>query len=168
VVYEIRPLPRIITNRGPGLDLVEAKEWFGKVDKQIYAVLRELVSLVEGGLLEEEAGLGTELLSRFNATSLNEAADAAIWESDRNLAAFFAGTYITALSTAVMAELLRRTNMPLEHIEDLDGISHQMAASLFGRYMDASLISRRFSSAGGWPPHVFELPQRLASVFHER
>jgi hypothetical protein len=153
----------------PGLELVEAEEWFGKVDKQIYAVLREFVSLVEGGLLEEEAELlGTELLSRFNATSLNEAADAAIWESDRNLAAFFAGTYITALSTAVMAELLRRTNMPLEHIEDLDRISHQMAASLFGRHMDASLIGRRFSSAGGWPPHVFELPQRLVATIFEQ
>jgi hypothetical protein len=143
----------------PGLTLVEAEEWFGKVDKQIDAVLREFVSLVENNLLkEEEELLGTELLSRFNATSLNEAADAAIWESDRNLAAFFAGTYITALSTAVMAELLRRTNMPLEHIEDLDGISHHMAASLFGGR----------PSSGRWPPPVLELPQRLVATVFEQ
>jgi hypothetical protein len=143
----------------PGLTLGEAKEWFGKVDKQIDAVLREFVSLVEGGLLKEEAELlGTELLSRFNATSLDEAADAAIWESDRNLAAFFAGTYITALSTAVMAELLRRTDMPLEHIEDLDGISHHMAASLFGGR----------PSSGRWPPPVLELPQRLVATVFEQ
>jgi hypothetical protein len=142
----------------PGLALVKAEEWFGKVNKQIDAVIPEFISLIQGDLLKEEAEqLGTELLSRFNATSLNEAVDAALWEKDRSLAAYFAGTYITALSTAVMAELLRRTNMPLEHIEDLDGISHHMAASLFGP-----------PSSGRWPPYVLELQQRLVATVFEQ
>ena len=146
----------------PGLALEKAKEWFDRENKQIGTILREFSSLVERDLPEEEAEqLRTELLSRFNstATNVNEATDAILWESDRSLAAFFAGTYITALSTAVMAELLRRTDMPLDQIEVCDGLSHQMAASLFGR---------RPSSTDGWPPHVFELPQRLlATVFEQ-
>ncbi|MFL6104022.1 MAG: hypothetical protein ACJ74K_12025, partial [Actinomycetes bacterium] len=116
------------------------------------------ITLVKGDLLDEEAEqLRTKLFSRFNATSLEELGDAIRWETDRSMAALFAGTYTTALSTAVMAELLRRTNIPLERIEDMDGISHRTAAVLFGGP----------PSSGRWPPHVFKLSQRLASIFHE-
>jgi hypothetical protein len=143
----------------PGLGLAKAEEWAGKLDRETEAVLREFISLGKGDLPEEEAEqLRTKLLSRFNATSLKEAGDAILWDTERGLAAFFAGTYITALSSAVMAELLRRTNIPLERIEDMDGISHRTAAVLFGGP----------PSSGIWPPQVLRLSQRLVATVFEQ
>jgi hypothetical protein len=143
----------------PGLGLAKADEWVGKLNKDIEAVRREFILLAEGNIPEEEAErLRTKLLSLYKASSLEEAGDAILWDMDRSLAAFFAGTYTTAVTTAVFAELLRRTNIPLELIEDMDGISHRTAAVVFAGPI----------SSGTWPPQVRELSRRLVTTIFEQ
>jgi hypothetical protein len=143
----------------PGLGLGKVDEWVDKQNRDIEAVRREFLLLAKGDIPEEEAErLGTKLLSQFKAASLEEAGDAILWETHRSLAAFFAGTYITAVTTAVFSELLRRTTLPLELIEDMDGISHRTAAVLFAGPI----------SSGKWPPQVMELSRRLVATIFEQ
>jgi hypothetical protein len=143
----------------PGLGLAKADEWVGKLNQDIEAVRQEFISLAEGNLPEEEAEeLRTKLFSLFEVTSLEEAGDTILWDTDRSLAAFFAGTYTTAVTTAVFAELLRHTNIPLELIEDMDGISHRTAAVVFAGP----------PSSGRWPPQVMELSRRLIATIFEQ
>jgi hypothetical protein len=143
----------------PGLGLVKADEWVGKLTRDIDAVRQEFLLLAEGNIPEVEAErLRTKLLSLYKASSLEEAGDEILWDMDRSLAAFFAGTYTTAVTTAVFAELLRRTNIPLELIEDMDGISHRTAAVVFAGPI----------SSGRWPPQVRELSRRLVATIFEQ
>jgi hypothetical protein len=143
----------------PGLGLAKADEWVGKLNTDIEGVRREFVLLAEGNLPEEEAEqLRAKLLSLFKVASLEEAGDAILWDMDRSLAAFFAGTYVTALTTAVFGELLRHTTLPLELIEDMDGISHRTAAVVFAGPI----------SSGRWPPQVIELSRRLVATIFEQ
>jgi hypothetical protein len=144
----------------PGLGLAKADEWVDKANKgDLEAVRREYILATEGNLPTEEAEpLRSKLLSLFKVGSIEEAGDAILWDMDRTLAAFFAGTYITALTTAVFGELLRRTDLPLELIEDMDGISHRTAAVVFGGP----------HSSGRWPPQVLKLSQRLVATVFEQ
>jgi hypothetical protein len=144
----------------PGLGLAKADEWVGKLNREdLDAVRREFMLVVEGNLPAEEAErLRSKLLSLFKISSLEEAGDAILWDTDRTLAAFLAGTYITALSAAVFGELLRHSNLPLELIEDMDGISHRTAAVVFAGP----------HSSGNWPPHVLKLSQRLVATVFEQ
>jgi hypothetical protein len=143
----------------PGLGLAKADEWVGKLNREdLEEVRREFISIAEGNLPAEEAErLRSKLLSLFRVSSLEEAGDAILWDTDRKSAAFLAGTYITALSAAVFGELLRRSNISLELIEDMDGISHRTAAVLFGG-----------PHSGRWPPHVLKLSQRLVATVFEQ
>lgn len=92
-----------------------------------------------------------KLLSLYKVASLEEASDAILWDMDRFSAAIFAGTYVTALTTAVFGESLRHTNIPLDLIEEMDGISHSAAAAVL---------------AG--PLQVIELPRRLVATIFEQ
>lgn len=144
----------------PGLGLAKADEWVDKVNKgDLEAVRREYILATEGNLPTEEAEpLRSKLLSLFKVGSIEEAGDAILWDMDRTLAAFFAGTYITALTAAVFGELLRRTDLPLELIEDMDGISHRTAAVVFGGP----------HLSDGWPPQVLKLSQMLVATVFEQ
>jgi hypothetical protein len=94
----------------PGLGLTKAEEWMSKISREDL----KAISFEVGGPEEEE-----------------EDDDAKLWELDRSFAALLASTYITALSAAVIGELLRRTNTSLELIEEIDGISHRSTVDLF-------------------------------------
>jgi hypothetical protein len=144
----------------PGLGLAKADEWIGKLNREdLGAVRREFLSVAEGNLsLEEAEPLRLRLFSLFKVSSLVDVGDEILWNEDRSLAAFLAGTYITALSAAVFGELLRRTSLPLELIEDMDGIAHRTAAVVFA--------GPPFS--GRWPPRVRELSQRLVATVFEQ
>jgi hypothetical protein len=144
----------------PGLGLAKADEWTGKVNREdLEAARRDFISVAEGNLPADEVErLRSKLLSLFKVSSLEEAGDAILWDMDQSLAAFLAGAYITALSTAVFGELLRRANIPPELVEDMDGISHRTAAVVFtGPH-----------SSGRWPPHLLELSQRLVATIFEQ
>jgi hypothetical protein len=144
----------------PGLGLAKVDEWVGKLNRDdLEAVGREYTLAVEGNLPTEEVErLRSKLLSLFKVSSLEEAGDEILWDLDQSYASFFAATYLTALSTAVFGELLRHTNLPLELIEDMDGISHRTAAVVFAGP----------HSSGRWSPYAAKLSHRLTATVFEQ
>ena len=116
----------------PGLSLARAEQWMSKLSLEDLKAIsfEEVDSLEEGDT----------------------------WDLDRSFASFFAGTYITALFSAIMGELLRRTNTPLEFIEVTDGASHRAAAVLF----------KGPAWTGRWSPYVVKLSHRLTNTVFEQ
>jgi hypothetical protein len=143
----------------PGLGLSRLDEWVGKLNREdLEALQQDLALITQGRLAGEEAEqLTAKLVSALRITSIEEAHEAIIWEAYRNLAGFLAGTYLTGLFAAVFGELLRRTSLPLDLIEIMDGISHRTAAQVFAGPKE-----------DGWPPQLIKLSQRLLGTIFEQ
>jgi hypothetical protein len=143
----------------PGLRSNSAKEFVTELNVEDLELLQQELDLVtEGSLPLEEANQRiAKLLTRFKVTSIEELIDAVLWSNYRNSAGYLAGNYIAAMTASLWGELLRHTNIPLELIEDSDGISHRTAAELY-----------TVPKMGGWPPELIKLSERLLATIFEQ
>jgi hypothetical protein len=142
----------------PGLGLLRAEEWVGTFAIGLgITTPREWAR--EGKLPTEEAELlRSKFFSLLKTNNLEDTSDEILWDLDRSYASFFAGTYTTALFSAVFGGLLRRTNTPFEFIEAMDGVSHRTTAVLF----------QGPPSSSRWSPYVAKLSHRLTATVFEQ